>query len=1219
MKILKIELQNINSLKSDIPIVIDFESDHFKDIGLYAITGSTGAGKTTILDAITIALYHNVPRFNKSHINAGLEDVVSYGASGAMARVTFANNDNRFEVQWSIRLKAKNGKPLTNPKEEVRLKNLTTGKIIAEKKTDVKSEVERISQLNYKQFLRSVMLAQGEFAAFLSANAKDKGALLEQITGEDVYKKIGEQIGLKIKNERKELERINSKINNEDILSNEIINELKEEKNLFIEKIEELNNDLSKNDRIISWYKKQAELLTTKTKLNNELEKLEKDRIIKQEIINRLILHEKAEPFKELVESISRLEAEINKKQKRFVDLSNELTILDTKIEEAQKISKENKANSKKSETEFNIWIPELEKVSELDIEIKNKKEGQNKISNRVDELSNSIFKIKKNIEINKSSLIEKKTILEKIKIYIETNKNIPEIEKEFTEWSNKLTIRKNNIIRIVNDADIINIKEQELQQVKTKFEEKNKILQIENQKLIVLEDKLSQLTSLLKSNDLSNLLVKKENLDRKRDNWETLQNISKSFIEYTNNKAKLNRHKIDLEKKNEECKTKSISLKSKINEAEKSLQDIEKILNLEHTIKNLEEERKKLEKGKPCNLCGSTEHPLVEKYEKIELSKTQEELAKRKVLLDDLKIQTNNITIEIGKLNTKLESNYTQETTITNNISEFKEKYNDLNLDCEIDDTKTIAKKLDNVNEKLEIVSKNIIHSQELQKRKDQKEIDVKLQKETVTDLKTIIASLQEKNKNLNSDLTQSKNNLKVLTSETERLEIALIKSLSVFKIALPLAESTSEFIKNLEKNISEFNLKVKEFANIKSAISQAENDIKHNETQLNDKLYEKEKTQNEVIEIEDSLLILISERKAILPLETTTDIKRAELQKEKESLKQEFEKAYKYLQELQTIKTRKETEKDNNANDEIISSDKLKIKSLVLEKEMKHSIFNSIIEIKHALLNIEKRKQYSEIKNKLKEKTIELKTLEEKLKTDNEKLAEGKDFEISYDETIKKQAKTETHKEDILKRLGEIKEQFKKDKEIKERNKDVFIEIEKQENKLKKWTDLMTLLGGSKDAFNTYVQRITLQNLIGFANIHLYKLNKRYSLKMNKTYKNHEELNFKLIDHYQTDEARYVDTSSGGEKFIISLALALGLSDLASNNVNIGSLFIDEGFGTLDNNTLETVISTLETLQAQGKMIGIISHVENLKERIPTQIQVLKRSNGVSVVEIT
>ena len=122
-----------------------------------------------------------------------------------------------------------------------------------------------------------------------------------------------------------------------------------------------------------------------------------------------------------------------------------------------------------------------------------------------------------------------------------------------------------------------------------------------------------------------------------------------------------------------------------------------------------------------------------------------------------------------------------------------------------------------------------------------------------------------------------------------------------------------------------------------------------------------------------------------------------------------------------------------------------------------------------------------------------------------------------------------------------------------------------------------------------------------------------------MNKRYdaaKIDSSLEFSLVDHFQTNKVRNVNSSSGGEKFIISLALALGLSDLSSNNVKIDSLFIDEGFGTLDNELLETVITTLEALHQQGKIIGIISHVENLRERIPVQIEVVKQSNGVSKI---
>jgi exonuclease SbcC len=376
--------------------------------------------------------------------------------------------------------------------------------------------------------------------------------------------------------------------------------------------------------------------------------------------------------------------------------------------------------------------------------------------------------------------------------------------------------------------------------------------------------------------------------------------------------------------------------------------------------------------------------------------------------------------------------------------------------------------------------------------------------------------------------------------------------------------------------------------------------------------------KTEEEIEKQTILYLQIRGSRNGILPVDSTPESKRAELQQAVDKSRKELDDVLKGLNRLQIVKSTIIGERENIVKEQIENHAKIVSEETVLNEKLNLSEFASREEVTLMLLPDETKRDYIEIKKQLDNKSIEIKRLTADLYADDEKL----ELEHTFTNT-EEQQKTEKEvlnakKEILQNRIAEIRSKFVLDNEIRSRNKGVVDEINTQELVLRKWQGLLNLLGGSKDAFNTYVQRLTLNNLINLANIHLYKLNRRYSLELNKTYLKGEELNFMLLDHYQTDETRLVDTSSGGEKFLISLSLALGLSDLASHNVSIGSLFIDEGFGSLDSNTLETVISTLETLQAQGKMIGIISHVDNLKERIPVQIEVLKKSNGVSIVEI-
>jgi DNA repair protein SbcC/Rad50 len=168
-----------------------------------------------------------------------------------------------------------------------------------------------------------------------------------------------------------------------------------------------------------------------------------------------------------------------------------------------------------------------------------------------------------------------------------------------------------------------------------------------------------------------------------------------------------------------------------------------------------------------------------------------------------------------------------------------------------------------------------------------------------------------------------------------------------------------------------------------------------------------------------------------------------------------------------------------------------------------------------------------------------------------------------------------------------------------------------------LKPWEMLNKLIGDANgNRFNTRAQELTLQQLLIFANRRMDNLHSRYKLLLPEKL---EDDDLRVSDGFMGGEIRTVKSLSGGETFVISLALALGLSDLAARDIRIDSLFVDEGFGSLDPDTLEEAMSTLEQLQTESnKTVGIISHVESLKERIYTQIRLEKSNNGFSTISI-
>ena len=253
---------------------------------------------------------------------------------------------------------------------------------------------------------------------------------------------------------------------------------------------------------------------------------------------------------------------------------------------------------------------------------------------------------------------------------------------------------------------------------------------------------------------------------------------------------------------------------------------------------------------------------------------------------------------------------------------------------------------------------------------------------------------------------------------------------------------------------------------------------------------------------------------------------------------------------------------------------------------------------------------------REQLQQKGIELKTLQKKLQDEIKQLQE-KDSETNL-EKLQEQLQQEKEK------LQTNETEFNAVSRLLENQKDNLKQIEKLEDEVGKqlkqsehWKILNDLIGDKTgNKFNDFAQDLTLAQLLQLANKRLMNLSDRYRIDQPT---DEEDDSLVAIDEHMGGQRRSIKTLSGGETFILSLALALALSDLASRNIEINSLFIDEGFGTLDPETLDQTLDTLEVLQAESsKMIGVISHVESLKERIATQIQLTQNGQGYSSLTI-
>jgi exonuclease SbcC len=425
---------------------------------------------------------------------------------------------------------------------------------------------------------------------------------------------------------------------------------------------------------------------------------------------------------------------------------------------------------------------------------------------------------------------------------------------------------------------------------------------------------------------------------------------------------------------------------------------------------------------------------------------------------------------------------------------------------------------------------------------------------------------------------------------------------------------ETAADMFATLDRQLEEYTVK----------------DKKANALEQQMSLYQQrlEQTQSKLRELDTRKANLMQQQQQLQQIFDALKTQRVDLfedkdpRKEKEKLQRRLETEQSDLQELSVEltaleKQRAELLQNRKAKEELLDewAGKKQKWEVALDEQAIKEGFDNRTSLKQALLTDDEAKRLSDQQKVLKENVqtakVKLESIEQQLKALKGK-AVAADSKIDLSEHLRQK---EAAYKVLQQEMGAISEQLKQDKEKRKQAKQLNQQLEAQQSEYLRWAKINDIIGNADGKkFRTFAQGLTLQRLTVLANLHLERLNGRYLIEK----RSDEDLQLDIIDTYQADNKRSMNTLSGGESFLVSLALALGLSDLAGRNTQIQSLFIDEGFGTLDENTLDMAITTLENLQASGKTIGIISHVNALKERIGTQVLVKKRGDGFSEVEL-
>jgi exonuclease SbcC len=1073
MRILQVRFKNLNSLVGEWQI--DLMHPAFASDGIFAITGPTGAGKTTILDAICLALYGRTPRLNK--VTKSGNEIMSRQTGECFAEVTFETQTGRYRCHWSQhRARKKPDGELQAPKHEIA--NADSGEIFESKLRGVADQIESATGMDFDRFTRSMLLAQGGFAAFLQAAPDDRAPILEQITGTEIYSQISIRVHERQREEKEKQNLLQAETAGIVILEPEQEQEIgqvletrqKEERDLAA-RFSEIGKSITWLTTIDGLKKEIVNLADEARKLQGDVELFKPDR----EKLGRAVS----------AASLDGAYATLTATRKQQADDSAGLKAeeealpgLESSAKEQVEALKSAEQQTAQAKEELKAAAPTLQKIRSLDQKLSDQKKA-------VSEEDEGCKKATAKIDADKKARLEE---LGKRSKAHESLDLVDGYLKDHAqdEWLiSGLAGVEEQIASLLSKQNEILQKEAAQEAANTTLELATKSLDdCQKQSGIRKQELEDALKQLMQGKDALNQLLGDRLLREYRTEKETL--------------------------------LREMTFLTKIEE--------------------LEDHRAKLEDGTPCPLCGATEHPFAE----------------------------GNVPVP----------------------DETERKIDSLaSLISEAEDQEAAIKKFEDAER---LVRTNLTD-------------DEKLESAAVNNKKAAEKALAEVKDGLVKLCDEFAERRQLVTNKLQPLGIADISETDI-----------SSLIETLKARLMAWQDQVKKKTDIEKQIADINSEVKRLDAVIETQGAALAEKLNRLETLKKELATGSNERNALYG-DKNPDNEERRLNKaisDAEGAERQVRGRHNELQ--QKWHTAKAHAESLNKRIELREPE-LRGLETKFSAALAPVGFSNEEQFLEAILPSEARAELTATAKDLDERQTELKARQKdremRLATEMARKVTDK----SLEELEPKFKEQEIDMRDLRDIIAGLKHKISENSAAKDRIKEKQAAIDAQKKECSRWDNLHDLIGSSDGKkYRNFAQGLTFEMMIGHANRDLQKMTDRYLLIRDES----QPLELNVVDSYQAGEIRSTKNLSGGESFIVSLSLALGLSHMTSKNVRVDSLFLDEGFGTLDEEALDTALETLASLQQDGKLIGVISHVAALKERISTQIQVIPKTGGRSQI---